>query len=81
MKQCNEIEKEVEATFLEKEYAGVYESVLHLKIQLEYLRSAEGAKVLTDAFGEIDYKNKVDKQLTSLNAREAELKYMRRQFK
>lgn len=70
-------EKEVDSEYLKKEYQGIYESVLHLRNQLDYLRSKEGKKFLTDLVGALKYEENVSDQIKSLGAREAELNYMR----
>ena len=70
-------EEEVKKFYPKKEYSGIFESVLHLEIQLAYLRSEEGKKVLEEELGETVYLEQVRLQERNLKMRKAELSILK----
>ena len=74
-------EEEIKKIYPKKEYQGVFESFLHLEIQLAYLRSEEGKKVLTEQLGELPYLEQIRLQERNFETRKAEVEFLRNSLK
>ena len=79
-KQISDIFKKVDTEYPEKELAGVYESVLHLTKQFEYMNSEQGKELLVDEFGELQYETQKSNVEKSLKTRKAELEFLKQMF-
>lgn len=75
-KEFEDIKAEIGAGHAAKEISGVYESVLHLRNVVDYLRTEEAKKKLSEQLGEVVYLEQLRLQEKSLDTREMELKFL-----
>ena len=71
------IKEEVEAEYPRKEIGGIYESILHLEMVLDYLYSEVGKKVVIDEMGDIKYREQLRIQEQGLRMRKVELSILK----
>ena len=68
--------KEVEISYAQKEYSGIFEAILHARYTLKYMRSEEGKEYLIGVLGETPYLENMRKVDDGLTARKIELKIL-----
>ena len=79
--KSKEWETKVDKDYPEKEYSGIYESILHLTGVVAYMESEIGKKLIIEEFDdELKYDMQLDLQRKSLKTRQAELKFLKEAF-